>query len=75
MNEAFDFTIVDSIVDELGCKQSAIIAILQCIQEHYRYLPKEVFPYLSKKLGSVRQEYTARQLSMRIFLWNRRENS
>jgi NADH-quinone oxidoreductase subunit E len=51
MNETFDFTMVDSIVNELGCKQSAIIAILQGVQEHYRYLPREVFPYLSKKIG------------------------
>lgn len=51
MNQTFDFSVVDRIVDELGCKQSAIIAILQGIQEHYRYLPKEVFPYLSKKIG------------------------
>ena len=51
MNETFDYTVIDRIIDELGCKQSAIIAILQNIQEHYRYLPKEVFPYLSKKLG------------------------
>lgn len=51
MNETFDFKVIDKIIDELGCKQSAIIAILQSIQEHYRYLPKEVFPYLSRKLG------------------------
>jgi NADH-quinone oxidoreductase subunit E len=51
MNETFDYGIVDGIISELGNKQSAIIAILQNIQEHYRYLPKEVFPYLSEKLG------------------------
>lgn len=51
MKETFDFTIVDSIVKELGCKQSAIIAILQGVQEHYRYLPREVFPYLAKIIG------------------------
>lgn len=51
MNQTFDYKIVDGIIDELGSKQSAIIAILQNIQEHYRYLPKEVFPYLSQKLG------------------------
>ena len=51
MKEVFDFKIVDSIADELGCKQSSIIAILQSIQEHYRYLPREIFPYLAKKLG------------------------
>lgn len=51
MTETFDFEVVDSILLELGMKQSSIIAILQGIQEHYRYLPKEVFPYLSSKLG------------------------
>lgn len=51
MNEAFDFTRVEDILEELGCMQSSIIAILQGIQEEYRYLPREVFPYLSKRLG------------------------
>ncbi len=51
MNKTFDYKVVDEIIDELGNRQSAVIAILQNIQEHYRYLPKEVFPYLSKKLG------------------------
>lgn len=51
MNEAFDFKVVDSIIDELGCKESLIIAILQSIQEHYQYLPQEAFPYISKKLN------------------------
>jgi NADH-quinone oxidoreductase subunit E len=51
MSETFNYEVVDSILLELGMKQSGIIAVLQNIQEHYRYLPKEVFPYLSKKLG------------------------
>jgi NADH-quinone oxidoreductase subunit E len=51
MNETFDFAVVDGIIGELGCEQSAIIAILQGVQEHYRYLPREVFPYLSRRLG------------------------
>ncbi|WP_426347886.1 complex I 24 kDa subunit family protein [Alloiococcus sp. CFN-8] len=51
MNETFDFTRVEDILEELGCTQSSIIAILQGIQEEYRYLPREVFPYLSKRLG------------------------
>ena len=51
MNDAFDFTIVDSILDSHDCQKQAIIDILQEIQEHYHYLPREVFPYLSRKLG------------------------
>ena len=31
--------------------KQAIIAILQEIQEHYHYLPREAFPYLAKKLA------------------------
>lgn len=50
MNQAFDYRAADEIVAAQGCKRSSIIAILQGIQEHYRYLPREVFPYLSAKL-------------------------
>ena len=51
MNTPTHFTVVDNIIENHGCKESAIIAILQSIQEHYRYLPGEVFPYLAKRLG------------------------
>lgn len=50
MNEQFDFSIVDQIVADHEKNSQAIIAILQEIQEHYRYLPKEIFPYLAKEL-------------------------
>ena len=51
MNENFDYGVVDGILEELGCSETNIIAILQSVQEHYRYLPREVFPYLALKLG------------------------
>lgn len=51
MTESFDFAEVDGILDELGRDESAIIAILQRVQEQYRYLPRPVFPYLSRALG------------------------
>ena len=51
MSTSFDFGIVDEILASYNCNQQAIIAILQDIQEHYRYLPEEVFPQLAKKLG------------------------
>ncbi len=50
MNEHFDFSQVDKILDEQGRQERAVIAILQAIQEHYHYLPREVFPYLAKEL-------------------------
>ncbi len=51
MNKNFDFSVTDRILTEHECNQQAVIAILQEIQEHYHYLPKEVFPYLANKLG------------------------
>lgn len=51
MEATFDYAIVDGIVEELGAKPSSVIAILQKVQEHYRYLPREVFPYLATKIG------------------------
>lgn len=47
----FDYTVVEKIIDELGAVQSSIIAILQAVQEHYRYLPREIFPYMAERLG------------------------
>lgn len=51
MSAAFDCSVVDSIIDEHACKPSAVIGILQDIQEEYRYIPREAFPRIAKKLG------------------------
>ena len=51
MDTKFDFTVVDRIAAEHEPKPSSVIAVLQEIQEHYRYLPKEVFPRLARRLG------------------------
>ena len=50
MSAQFDYSVVDKVLANNKCSQQAIIAILQDIQEHYHYLPKEIVPYLSKKL-------------------------
>ena len=50
MTEKFDYALIDKILEEHESSGTAIIAILQDIQEHYRYLPREIFPYLSRKL-------------------------
>jgi NADH-quinone oxidoreductase subunit F len=36
-----DLTAVDRIVERLGRKPEAVIGILQAVQQHYRYLPRE----------------------------------
>ncbi len=51
MNQNFDFTAVDAILTANSNNPKAIISILQEIQEHYHYLPREIFPYMAKKLG------------------------
>ena len=47
----FDYSILDSAIEKFGNEEKALIAVLQEAQEHYRYLPKEIFPYLAEKLG------------------------
>ncbi len=47
----FDYTILDSAMEKFGKEEKSLIAILQSAQEHYRYLPREIFPYISEKLG------------------------
>ena len=51
MNETIDYTVVDDILARHGRKKSALIAVLQEIQESCRYLPRPYFPYLSEALG------------------------
>ena len=48
---AFDYSVLDKIIKEFGNEEKSLIAILQSTQEHYRYLPKEIFPYLANKLN------------------------
>lgn len=50
MNCDFDYTVLDKAIKKYGNKESSLIAVLQAAQEAYRYLPKEIFPYLSEKL-------------------------
>jgi NADH-quinone oxidoreductase subunit E len=51
MEQKIDFAVLDQAIAEYGNQEKALIAILQRAQENYRYLPQEIFPYLSEKLG------------------------
>ncbi len=50
MEQKIDFKILDEAIKEYGNEEKSLIAILQRAQEHYRYLPREIFPYLAEKL-------------------------
>lgn len=51
MRQTFDFSVVDGILASYPKDESSTIAILQDIQEHYHYLPPEVFPHVAKAIG------------------------
>ncbi len=51
MKKEFDFTIVDSILAKYPANENSTIAILQDIQEHYHYLPEEIFSYVAKAIN------------------------
>jgi NADH-quinone oxidoreductase subunit E len=54
-----DFSVVDRTIAELGAEPGSIIGVLQAAQEHYRYLPREMFFYVARKLGvSVSRVYS-----------------
>lgn len=46
----FDYGFLDSVIAKTGCRSSAIIPVLQGVQEKYNYLPPEIFPYVAEKL-------------------------
>ena len=50
IGEQFDYSVVDAIIHRHDAQPKAIIIILQEVQEHYRYLPREIFPYLAKAI-------------------------
>lgn len=51
MKQDFDFGVVDAILARHPLNELSTIAILQDIQEHYHYLPEEIFEHVSKAIG------------------------
>ena len=42
---------IDSVLEKYDCDKAKIIAIMQDIQEKYRYLPQDALEYVAKKVG------------------------
>jgi NADH-quinone oxidoreductase subunit E len=51
MDNLIDMDFVTGVANSFHRAPSSIIAMLQEIQERYRYLPKEIFPALSRTTG------------------------
>ena len=49
--ENLDLKFIDSVLEKYGNDKSKIIAIMQDVQERYRYLPKEALEHIAKKVG------------------------
>lgn len=48
-----DFEKVDGIINSIGAKKSNLIAILQKVQETFRYLPEDVMTYIGTKIEGL----------------------
>ena len=49
--ENVDLKFIDSILEKYDNDKARIIAIMQDVQEKYRYLPQEALEYIAKKVG------------------------
>ena len=49
--ENVDLKFIDSILEKYDNDKARIIAIMQDVQEEYRYLPQEALEYIAKKVG------------------------
>ena len=48
-----DTSKLDAIIESYGCKKSNLIAVLQKVQEIYRYLPEEALIYIGTKIEGL----------------------
>ena len=49
--ENVDLKFLDSVLEKHDCDKTRIIAIMQDVQEHYRYLPQDALTYIARKVG------------------------
>ena len=50
---ALDFRVLDEILAKYEYKKSYLIAMLQKVQEVYRYLPEEAMTYIGEKVDEA----------------------
>lgn len=48
-----DFAKIDEIIQSIGAKKSNLIAILQKVQETFRYLPEDAMTYIGTKIEGL----------------------
>lgn len=50
---AIDYSVIDKIIQECGGSKAYLIAMLQKVQEVYRYLPEEAMTYIGEKVDGL----------------------
>lgn len=50
---AIDFRVIDQILEKYEYKKSYLIAMLQAVQEVYRYLPEDAMTYIGEKIDDL----------------------
>lgn len=51
MKANFDVKVIDGIIKDYGCKKSALISILQDVQNKYNWLPQDILRYIAQALS------------------------
>ncbi len=52
-NTAIDFRAIDKILEKYEYKKSYLIAMLQAVQEIYKYLPEDAMTYIGEKVDDL----------------------
>ncbi len=52
-NTAIDFRAIDKILEKYEYKKSYLIAMLQAVQEIYKYLPEDAMTYIGEKVDEL----------------------
>lgn len=53
VRDVHDFKKVDEIINSYGAKKQNLIAILQSVQEKFRYLPEDIMTYIGTKIEGL----------------------
>lgn len=51
-----DFGFIDSVLQKYGCDKTRVIAIMQDIQNEYKFLPQDALEYIAEKVGESEAE-------------------
>ena len=51
--ESVDLRFIDSVLEKYGGDKAKIIAIMQDVQEEYRYLPQEALEYIATTVSAA----------------------